>query len=296
MDIFEHPGNLGATRGTILTMHHADWPAYPQGDDFHTPLLQLTAFPPGTDFVVVDDIDQSFLLVADVEGKKLHDPYNERNFHVAIWYEDLRALHDRGMIDGVEQVSERRWQEEHWKRLRRAVPDGATIGYKGKSGEFIPIREPDFTEYEDEFRQYIISTGRRLRITDVGRRTLLAELRKDWTDLQDDVGERVAHLFELAYYDTAIREACVCLEHEIRKYLGSILWGNPLVEECVSKLRGEKKLLESYLRTFRQELRTIFKFIRNDFMHNLREADEVAAYAMLFRIARARAMLKIAST
>ena len=49
MDIFEHPGNLGAARGTLITVHHADWPAYPQGDDFYTPLLQLTAFPPGTD-------------------------------------------------------------------------------------------------------------------------------------------------------------------------------------------------------------------------------------------------------
>ena len=55
MDIFEHPGNLGPTRGTLLTVHHANWPAYPEGDDFRTALLQLTAFPPGTQFHVVED-------------------------------------------------------------------------------------------------------------------------------------------------------------------------------------------------------------------------------------------------
>jgi hypothetical protein len=106
--------------------------------------------------------------------------------------------------------------------------------------------------------------------------------------LNGGVGDRVAHLFGLAYFDTAIREACVQLEDEIRKYVGSNSWGDRLVEEFVSKLREEKRILESYLRMLRQELRTLFKFIRNDLLHNLREADEVAAYAMLFRIARAR--------
>jgi hypothetical protein len=294
LDIFEHPGNLGAARGSLLTIHHADWPAYPQGDDFYTPLLQLTAFPPGTEFLVVDDIDQSFLVVADVKGKKLDDPHDQKHFHVAIWYEDLRELHQRGLIEGVELVSEQRWQEEHWRRVKQDVPDGATLGYLGTDGEFIPVKEPDFAEYDDEQGGYVISTDCRLRITNSGRRVLLTELRKEWTDLHVGVGERVAHLFNLAYYDTAIREACVQLEDEIKKYVSLDLWGNPLAEKFVTKLREEKKLLESYLRTFRQELRTVFKFIRNDFMHNLREADEAAAYAMLFRIARVRSMLQLA--
>jgi hypothetical protein len=259
-------------------------------------LLQLTAFPPCTQFLVVDDCDQSFLVVADVKGKKLDDPYDKKHFHVAIWYEDLRELLQRGMIEGVEPVSERRWQEEHWRWVKQDVADGATLFYKGKDGEFIPIKEPDFAEYDDEGGGYVISTNGRLRITNRGRRVLLTELRKEWTDLQGGVGERVAHLFGLAYYDTAVREACVQLEDEIRRYVGSSCWGDRLAEEFVSKLREEKRILESYLRTFRQELRTIFKFIRNDFMHNLREADEAAAFAILFRIARARSTLQLAAT
>lgn len=75
-----------------------------------------------------------------------------------------------------------------------------------------------------------------------------------------------------------IREACVQLEDEI----SSKLWGDRLVEEFISKVRAEERSLESHLRTLRQELRIVFKFIRNDFMHNLREADEAAPARLSF--------------
>ena len=45
------------------------------------------------------------------------------------------------------------------------------------------------------------------------------------------------------------------------------------------------------MRTFRQELRTLFKMVRNDYMHNLVDADLVSAYAVLFRIARVRSAI-----
>jgi hypothetical protein len=90
----------------------------------------------------------------------------------------------------------------------------------------------------------------------------------------------------------AIREAGVQLEGEIKKYVATSSYGNELVEKFVCKLRDEAKILESYLRTYRQELRTIFRLMRNDFMHNLRDADEASAYAILFRVAKARSILK----
>jgi len=294
MDILEHPGNLGPTRGRIWTGHHGDWPAYPQGDDFRLALLQLTVFPQGTEFIVADDIDQALLLAADVPGGKTDDPFDSRNFHIAVWHEDLRELDKRGLIDGVEAVSERQWQQEQWKKLRALVPDGGQIGIQGKDGSFIPITEPNFDEYEDdiEWGDFVISRGGRVRIADSGRRFLLSELRSEDLSLRSEIGDRVAHLFEIGYYDTCIREACVQLEHEIKIYTGSEAWGNQLVEVFVEKIRAEKNFLESFVRTFRQELRTVFKFIRNEFMHNLLQADEVSAHAVLFRIARVRSVLQ----
>jgi hypothetical protein len=180
--------------------------------------------------------------------------------------------------------------------LRKDSPDGTTIGYKDPAGIFIPLPEPDFGDFDDEIRNHAIPHGRRVSVTSTGRAFLLAKLRREFVSIEGFVTERVRHLYELTYYDTAIRDACAQLETEIKAYTGSRSWGDRLTEELVSKLRDENKILESYLRVLRQELRTVFKFIRNDYMHNLRDADEASAFAILFRIARMRSALKFVST
>ena len=82
------------------------------------------------------------------------------------------------------------------------------------------------------------------------------------------------------------------LEHDIRLRTGTEAYGDRLVELFVEKIRSEHRYLESYLRSFRQELGAVFKFIRSDFMHNLQQADSASALAMLFRIASVRSLLK----
>jgi len=294
MNIFDHPGNLGATRGSLLTVHHADWPAYPQGDDFRTPLLQLTAFPADTEFMAVDHIDQSALLIACVRGAKLDDPFAARNFHIAAWYEDLIELDRRGFVEGVTRSSEREWHEERWRRLLSEAPEGARVAYTAADGAFIPVDKPDFDSYSDDpvYDEFVISRSDRLMITREGRNFLLQELSAQKADIMVSLGARVADLFERHYYDTCIREACVQLEHEIRLRAGSDTYGEKLAELFVEKVRVDKRYLESHIRTFRQELRAVFKFIRNEFMHNLREADSAATLAMLFRIASVRTLLE----
>ena len=84
----------------------------------------------------------------------------------------------------------------------------------------------------------------------------------------------------------------VQLEHEIKVYTGSEAWGDRLTEVFEDQVRGEQTYLESQVRVIRQELRSVFKFIRNEFMHNLLEADEASAYAILFRIARLRTAMQ----
>jgi hypothetical protein len=165
-----------------------------------------------------------------------------------------------------------------WSVAREGLPDDATLGYKNDDGAFVPIEQPDLDDFDDEFEDFVVPSGhRRLRVTNLGRSFLLTALRAPSLNLRDTLGDRVMHLFEIGFYDTAIREACVQLEHEIRVYTRSDAWGDRLTEEFVVTIGGQKKFLESYLRTFRQEIRTVFKLIRNDFMHNLREADEAAA-------------------
>jgi hypothetical protein len=92
------PGNLGSVRGTLLTVHHYDWPAYPEGEDFRETLFHFAAFPYGTEFVLVDDGDQSVLFIADIDPVRLDEPYDQRNFHVCAWHEDLIEMHERGFV------------------------------------------------------------------------------------------------------------------------------------------------------------------------------------------------------
>jgi hypothetical protein len=291
MSFFDHPGNLGATRGTLFTVHHADWPAYPQGEDFRMPLLQLTGFPINTEFLTVDHIDQSTLFAACVRGARLDEPFATRNFHVAVWYEDLIALDKKGFIEGVLRVNEREWEERQWQRLTKSAPPGAHLGYFA-NGEFVAIN-PNFKSDDDDpqYGELVMCRNNRIAVTAAGRDFISAELEGVKDEIMTTLGDRVADLFESQYYDTSIREACVQLEHEIRMYTGTDAFGDSLVERFIDQARSERRFLESYLRSFRQELRTVFRFIRNDFMHNLREADSAATLAVLFRVARARAPL-----
>jgi hypothetical protein len=129
----------------------------------------------------------------------------------------------------------------------------------------------------------------RISVTAAGREFISAGLNDVKDEIMTTLGNRVADIFERKYFDTSIREACVQLEHEIRAYTGTDAFGDKLVELFMDKVRSEKRFLESYVRSFRQELRTVFRFIRNDFMHNLREADSATTLAVLFRVARAHA-------
>jgi hypothetical protein len=292
--IFDHPGNLGSVRGTLFTVHHADWPAYPQGNDFRLTLLQLTAFPARTEFLAIDHIDRSALFIARVRGAKLDEPFATRNFHIAAWDDDLIELDKRRLVDGVMRTSERHWEEDRWQRLLAKVPEGAQMGYRALDGEFIPLEAPDFESYDDDTVRgnFVVLPSDRITITPAGRDFVMQELGAMQADITESFGDRVADLFGRKYYDTCIREACVQLEHEIRHRTGTDAYGDKLVELFVEKVRSDKKCLESSVRSFRQELRAVFKFIRNDFMHNLREADSVSALAMLFRVARVRSLLQ----
>ena len=56
-ELSKHPGFLGFTsQGVILI--HADWPMYPEEHGSDLALLWLTAFPRGTSFPRIDDIDR----------------------------------------------------------------------------------------------------------------------------------------------------------------------------------------------------------------------------------------------
>src|SRR5687767_8343696 len=147
---------------------HADWPIYPEEEGAGLALAGFTSFPPGTVFKRIDDIDRCVLFFADVKHPQHNDPFNEKNFHVAVWHEDLLQLQEDGFIEGVTPVSGRRWEEikrseildEIWERMKRSSPgeeikrselQGVKLGYRLPDGTF---KEAELSEMLQEIDDY----------------------------------------------------------------------------------------------------------------------------------------------
>jgi hypothetical protein len=281
----DFPGYLGFTSQGVIAIH-ADWPVYPEEHGSDLALLWLTAFPKGTAFKPASDIDRCILLLADVKCSNRKDPFDERNFHIAIWHEDLFELWRKTFITGVAAVSERRWQE-----LFRATLPVGPLHIKLDDGTLEEIQLPALDDYDEEDISWPEFSHEGIAVTPSGRdhaASLVAAAAGDIGIL----GERIHRLLASSFFDTAVREACIALEHRIKSWLQSDRWGEALVEEFISRLRSDGKLLESYLRVLRGQIRTAFKFIRNDFMHNFVDIDETQCRALLFRLARVKAELE----
>ncbi len=292
MDFLSHPGNLGSLRGSILTVHHYDWPAYPEGEDSRETLFHFCAFPHGTEFVEVDDGDHSILFVADVSCARLSEPYHHRNFHVCSWHEDLIDMHNRGLVIGVEPVTENAHACGRWDRiLRENNTNRLYVDIDGNMREVpAPVREADD---EDELRNWVLLPNKRVSVTKAGMDFIVNEIRNVNIDFAATLSPTVAKLLNAGLYDTAVREACVTLEHTIKAKLETNKWGDRLTDEFLEYLRDQENVLESSLRTYSQELRTVFKIVRNIFMHNLNTIDESAAVVLLFRISRLKTAIEM---
>lgn len=275
--IVNHPGFFGLTsQGVILI--HADWPMYPEEHGEELALVWLSSFPTGTRFRKIDDIDRCLLFVADLKNTK-PDPFDDWNFHVAVWHEDLIELHRKGLIEGVVAVSDREREELFRQEL---LENGPLMLRDGT-----PLVLPPLDEYEEEGEEWPTIAKAGLSLTRSGHERANALLLSVAEDLAI-LGERVVELRKLGYYDTAVREACVRMEYQIKSTLASTQWGERLIEELVDRLRKSGVLVNTQEKVIRGLVRGVFKFIRNEYMHNFVDLDAAQCSALLLRIARAK--------
>jgi hypothetical protein len=134
-------------------------------------------------------------------------------------------------------------------------------------------RRPDFL-----FPDY----SRSIRITSPGWARLEEQPRHEST-IQDF--DRLKRLADLGLYDTAIREAGVFLETRLRTATGSKQVGIRLVDIYVRRLARERRFNIASIRRIRTDLRSAFKFIRNEFAHQSIEIPQDRALALLSRLA-----------
>jgi hypothetical protein len=275
-NIEDHPGYLGFTSRGVIAIH-ADWPAYPQEHGWQIALANIGQFPRSTAFTAIDDIDQCFLFLVG-SGAGIKNPFSDQHFHVAVWHKDLEDLHRQELISGAGHITLGEWIERRRKEL-------SGLFYQGPDGKRIPVRGPtieDFGDDEEALRLMIGSAG--IQITDRGWRTLEQLLADERDKLHEAIRLRALPIVSLGQFDSAIREGCLVLENRLRTACQSDLFGVQLVAAYVARLRASHRLIEAYVKGLHSELRTAFKYVRNEYMHNIKELTSVQCYAVLGRL------------
>jgi len=227
-------------------MLHADWPVYPPGHGWLKALEVLGSYPKGTIFKEIDSIDLCKLFIVS-RNEKIEDVYNERHFHIAIWDKDLIKLNQQRMITGVDS------------------DDDNLFG----------------------FNKCVVISAEGIKLTQIGYQSLLDFNWNKPEDLVHEISQRVKPLIGIAYYDTAVREANIIIEMRLCGITGSNAYGQKLINEyydlLCSRNNGQSSAL---LKVLRSELRSIFKFIRNDYAHNLKQIGVKECHAILQRASR----------
>lgn len=279
MKIHEHPGYLGWTSKGVIAIH-ADWPTYPAEHGAEIALIGLGQFPIGTVFRQIDDIDQCFLFLA---GKPLRpeDPFDEHNFHVAAWREDIADLYRAGQVTGATEITLAEWIDRRCKEL-----DG--LIYLTENGTAVPITKPDPADFEEDELEALVLLikDEGLKITPSGWESLQKTLVTLKSELHPLIVQRANPIAELGHYDAAVREACVTLESRLKDISGLSNFGKALVTKSFESLMRDNRLIIASLKVLRTEILTSFKFVRNDFMHNLKDIAREQCWSILARISR----------
>jgi hypothetical protein len=265
---------------------HADWPAYPAGHGAAYALETLCCFPPGTHFRLLDDIDRCLLFLATefVHGAHASDEYSDRHHHVALWAEDVGRLKADGLLDGF-RLRTGDDLREYWIEVAKGAPS--------------PMRDVAIAHAED----YDWETAADDETATIGRATVspdgLLVAASGWKalstitaspDVHEFFAHRVSALLRIGYFDSAIREASILLEANLRSRTATTHFGQRLVTHYVAQTSNEGHL-GSFQRHLRSELRTFFMFVRNEFAHNIVSLDEGRCYALLRRISAIYEML-----
>lgn len=310
MDLFEGSKlNPFRFRPGIPLFHHADWPAYPF-EGAEGLLFRCSAFGPDVRLLMVSDIDQDILFAADVpcakRSKFLSEPKKDTNFYVAGSHFDLVALQQMGLVSGVRESTLGEWdrnrRETFLTDVRKAMQakgiqtnseDMANFRFITKiDGEEveIPLPEPYEDDEDDGYgmprrRDWAILPERSIVVTVTGRNLihdLLGDRVSVWMPI---LSEKVRKIFDLGFYDASIREACFDLEWSIKTRLRTTSYGEQLINEFMDSVNVREEHAEVRRRTLHQDLRAIFKLIRNRFAHVLIDIDETGAMVNLARIA-----------
>ncbi|MEO9871178.1 hypothetical protein [Ekhidna sp.] len=287
------PGLLHYTENNLPGMMaiHADWPIYPPGMGWKLALTTMANFPNGTSFYQIDDIDKCILFV-DSDPGNLTDVYDYKNYHLAMWHEDLIELQEMSLIEGVRAISDFEFSMIKFKEIEKVfgphnkydrdgnllLPLKNTEGELAESTYSRPIKHED-----DEHHKTFAKVESTVSITPEGFRKVYEIVQE--LKFHEEIESLVMPFIEIKKYDAAVREASLFLESSIRKLHQTHLYGQRLIEFHIRDvIVKNRENFSSAIKNYRGELRTVFKFIRNDFAHNFKILTEDQCKSIVVRI------------
>jgi hypothetical protein len=218
-------------------------------------LAGLCMFPASTAFKPLDDIDRCVLLLAQGVSRN-EDPFSDMNFHVTLWHDDALDLARRGLVRGPVGVTERVHQLNTLLEIEHRAPvtswpdtaddlDLASLYAQMSNGEPQMIAH-DWESYDDEDTDWLsIPSEAGLIVTEKG-----------WRSLDEALLARFMPTPSLASRLTPILDA-------------------------IQRIAKKQIVPGAWLKVLRTELRTSFKFVRNEFAHNAVEMSRSRGLSLL---------------
>lgn len=297
LQLTDLPGELGWVDGGTWEAIHADWPAYPGDRDWRIALLRLGDFPQGTVFTCLDIIDQCALLVAEV-GITQADRFDERHMHVALRLAELLELDGRGLVVGIDIEENLSTEQLHLKRTLgpdqydRVISGEQVIGTM-IDGEFTPMPLPDADGPSDGDNWAMTDhrTPERVAMFEGSQIHLngaawpeVERVARSILRIPPSVQDRISVLLRSGLFDSAVRDLGAALESRMRAVTGTDDYGQRLIDRYVQSMLDNGTFLPARVRSLRQELRALFKFVRNEFAHSLQDVPPPRGYALISRM------------
>lgn len=287
---------------------------FPSGEGWQTALRALANFPKNTELFEYRNIGAIMSFFTNINPKGYRGNFDdEKIYRVAIFIEDLISLHNLGYIKGLKPISQLKFDLNNFNELLDngftadengnalaaiKLPDGsfkiATINkpnIKEKILDYFGIEYiEDYTleelnELFEEFdasNQDFIEIEDKICISELGWETLL-NINKQFI-IPEEIQNIINPLLSIKYYSTSVREISIYLENELKLFHGIKTFGDKLIEthikECVKFNNGN---FNAGIKVYKQELRTMNKFIRNEFIHNIFEISYENYISILYR-------------
>jgi hypothetical protein len=295
-DLFQYGGIWGISDECSI---------FPIGKGWEIALRTIASYPSGTKLYELEEVIGLKMLINKPRNRIQGNPYDEKFLHCAIWCEDILALAERGFIKGAVPATEFEWELRRFQILINqglsTNENGDIVCYLGDEKKKTIIPRPKLENYIEEYSDEALSDEDRaelieeynrfkpfvfipfaLELSEKGRKYILEN--SQVFEIPQRIEQRIRPLIEISYYDTAIREVAILFEAMLKKFHKSTLFGEELIEFHIDKcISANQNQYAAGIKIYRQELRKVNRFIRNEYLHNLKEVDQTEFYSILYK-------------